>query len=156
MAELIDTVANAGYPQAESIVASGNLIVWSDGVVDTAALTEVILDTHGFTTEIYQRTETDVRKLPETNPYAELGGKVEIVFLPNSPTPEVIAAIGRIATGPDLLRVVGREIFWWRPIPLQPAIPKETTLRRALGTNSTRRTLGTVERIIAKLDSTPL
>lgn len=156
MTELINTVATAGYPRAESIVASGNLIVWSDRVVDTAALTEAILDTHGFTTEIYQRSESDVRKLPETNPYADLGGKVEVVFLPDAPTPEVVAAIGEIATGPDLLRVVGSEIFWWRPLPLQPALPKESALRRALSTTSTRRTLGTVERIIAKLDSTPV
>jgi uncharacterized protein (DUF1697 family) len=156
MAELIDTVATVGYPKSESVVASGNLIVWSDSPVDTTAVTKAILDAHGFTTEIYMRSEDEVRRLPKRNPFSDLGGKVEVAFLPENPTPEAVAAVGEIATGPDLLRVVGTEIFWWRPVPLQPAIPKETALRRALGTTSTRRTLGTVARIIARLDSTPL
>jgi uncharacterized protein (DUF1697 family) len=155
MAELLRTVADAGYPDAVSVLASGNVIVRSDRPVQTGLVEDAIHASHGFRSEVFVRSEKDVRSLVRANPFAEVEGKIEVVFLPRAPDAVAIEAVAKIATGPDLLRVLGREIFWWRPLPLEPAIPKETALRRAIGVDSTRRTLGTVERIIAKLDSTP-
>lgn len=152
MSDLLATVADAGYPEAVSVVASGNIIVSSDIFVDTDAVVAAIEANHGFTSEIFARLEHEVRVLPKINPFAGHPGKVEVVFLPESPSRSVIDKVAEIATGPDLLRVVGSEIFWHRPLPLQPSIPKETDLRKAIETASTRRTLATVERVIAKLD----
>ncbi len=154
MAQLLETVADAGYPEAVSVAASGNVIAWSDRFVDTDAIVDAIQQNHGFRTEVFARSEHEFRLLPLINPFADTEGKVEIVFLSSVPSRQTVKEIASIATGPDRLQVVGKEIFWWRPLPLEAPIPKETALRKVLGADSTRRTLGTVENVIRQLDST--
>ncbi|MCB1246978.1 MAG: DUF1697 domain-containing protein, partial [Acidimicrobiia bacterium] len=120
---------------------------------DVGRLEKLIADRHGFTTEVFVRSETEMEALPQVNPFDGAEGKVELVFLGADPTDEVVSGIGTIATGPDTLRVIGREIWWLRPVPIDQSIPKETDLRRVLGADSTRRTFGTVEKIIAVMEA---
>jgi len=152
MADLLETFSDAGYPDAVSVLASGNVIVNSQDPVNSGSIERKIVDRHGFISEAFVRTQPEILDVIDDCPFTNEGAKVEVVFMQLPATMEVIESVGEIATGPDALEVIGREIFWRRPVPLGESIPKERHLKVAIGADSTRRTMATVERIAAKME----
>lgn len=156
MVDLLETVSVAGYRDCVSVLASGNVIVSSSSPVDTDSVVDAIEKRHGFVTEVFMRSEDEVRRIVTHNPFPDSETKVEVVLLARQPDDATIEAIAAIASGPDSLHVIGTEIYWQRSQVdgrLVEPFPKETDLRKVLGGDSTRRTIGTVERVVARLDS---
>lgn len=152
MVDLLATLEHAGYPAAETVLASGNVVVDSSTDIDTGAIVGAIMQRHGFPTEVFVRRKKDLEDLIEVCPFDASEGKIEVVFMHRALDTDAVGALRTIATGPDLLRPIGREIHWFRPFPLGESTPNERQLRTVIGGDSTRRTMGTVERIVAKME----
>jgi uncharacterized protein (DUF1697 family) len=152
MNDLRDTLAYAGFPDIETVRASGNAIVRSDTYPDRAHIEKVIEERHGFFSETFIRSEEELRAVVSKNPFLQAAGKVEVAFLQEEPTRAVIEDVLALPSGNDTLEIVNREIYWLRPLPLEESYPSERHLRAALGVDSTRRTMGTVELMLGAMD----
>jgi uncharacterized protein (DUF1697 family) len=131
MAALVATFARAGYPDASSVLASGNVIVASDDLVDGDLIVESVRLDHGFETEAFIRTQSELAKVVEVSPFDGAEAKIEVVFMHNPLSAGAKAALSDIAVGPDQLVAVGREIHWRRPLPLSELVPKERQSNRS-------------------------
>lgn len=152
MDDLRATLSYAGFPDTETVLASGNAIIRSDTPPDRSVIEAVIEERHGFYSETFIRSEQELRAVVAMNPFAGAPGKVDIAFLQEKPTQSVIDAVLALPSGDDKLKIVNREIYWLRPLPLGESYPNERHLKAALGVDSTRRTMGTIERMIAVMD----
>lgn len=151
MAELRETLADIGYADSRTILASGNVVISSQNVVDIAAVERAVEQRHGFHSEIFARSADEVVGLADAHPFIDRDGTTELAFLHAAPSRDQVAAIEAIATGRDDLVVVGRELWWFRPHPLEESFPKETAVRKILG-YTTRRGYRTIERIIRVIE----
>jgi uncharacterized protein (DUF1697 family) len=139
----------AGYVGVQSFLASGNLIIDSDGPILASTIEEAIRSEFGFSSTAFVRTDQELLDVIANVPTESDAGMFEIAFLDHPPPVAAAKELLRAATGADRLTVTGREIYWWRPLPLVPPYPKERTVRRLLDMESTRRTLRTVQRIVS-------
>jgi uncharacterized protein (DUF1697 family) len=150
MQDLRDAVAKTGVETVQSFIASGNLIVDSNEPVDASDIEAAIEAELGFSTTAFLRSDSQILEVISSVPFTDDSGIVEIAFF-ESPIPiSASMALAEAASGVDDLRVAGRELYWWRPLPLVPPIPKESTVLRLVGMRSTRRTLRTVQGIASK------
>ncbi len=147
MADLRETLANVGYPNSRTILASGNVVIDSQKVVDIRAIEVAIEAEYGFHSEIFSRTAPEVASLAAANPFRDREGTIELAFLHTPPSRDVIRAVEALATGRDDLAIIDRELWWFRPHPLEESFPKETAVRKVLGT-TTRRGYRTIERVL--------
>jgi uncharacterized protein (DUF1697 family) len=139
----------AGYVRVQSFLASGNLIIDSDGPILASTIEDAIRSEIGFSSTAFVRTDQELLDVVENVPTESDAGMFEIAFLDHSPSAASTRALLQAATGPDRLTVTESEIYWWRPLPLVPPYPKESTVRRLLDMESTRRTLRTVQGIVS-------
>ncbi len=146
---LRQALGKVGYVQVQSFLATGNLIIDSDGPILAPTIEEEIRSEVGFSTRAFVRTDRELLDVIANVPTESDDGMFEIAFLDHPPPETSTRALLRAATGPDRLTVTGREIYWWRPLPLLPPYPKEITVRRLVDMESTRRTLRTVQRIVS-------
>ena len=151
MDALGEAVGSVGFTRVRSVLASGNLIIDSDGAVDASAIETAIEAEFGFFSAAFVRTDDEIANVLTNVPHSLSSGMVEIAFLAHAPPHEAASELIAAATGPDKIAIVDREIYWWRPLPLVPPYPKETTVRSVLRMQSTRRTLRTVQRISSML-----
>jgi uncharacterized protein (DUF1697 family) len=147
MDALRQVVGSVGFPRVQSVLASGNLIIDSDRAVDAVTIETAIEVEFGFFSKAFVRTADEIADVLAKVPFSLNSGMAEIAFLEHAPPQEAASALMAAATGPDKVVIVDREIYWWRPLPLVPPYPKETTVRSVLRMQSTRRTLRTVQRI---------
>jgi uncharacterized protein (DUF1697 family) len=147
MDELRRAVASAELLQVQSFLASGNLIIDSETPIEASTIEAAIESRLGLSSMALLRTAGQVEEVLASVPLIHDPGLMEIAFLDTLPSASAVSALLAAARGPDRLSIIGRELYWWRPLPLVPPFPKETAVRRLLGMKSTRRTLRTVQRI---------
>jgi uncharacterized protein (DUF1697 family) len=137
--------------------ASGN-VVFAAGEDDEAALAERIEaglgEALGYEVPVYLRGEDELRAVAGQRPFAPAArrasrGKLQVAFLPAAPK----AAAGKrtlaLATGEDRLAIDGRQLYWLPRGGLSESDLDLGAIAAALGP-ITIRTMGTVERIVAK------
>jgi uncharacterized protein (DUF1697 family) len=140
---------SAGYLRVQSFLASGNLIIDSDAPILASTIEDAIRSELGFSSTAFVRSDQELLDVIANVPTESDDGMFEIAFLDRSPSEVATSALLQAATRSDRLTITGKEIYWWRPLPLVPPYPKERTVRHLLGMESTRRTLRTVQRLVS-------
>ena len=151
MEELRALYASLKLRDAQTYVQSGNVIFRTDER-DLAVVTKRVRDgierKFGCTTDVICRTAAEMRDVIARNPFAKRRGiepgKLLVVFLESDPGAEARAAVLRIKTEPEELRIDGRELYIY--FPNGQARPKMSwaAVNKALGTPGTGRNWNSV------------
>jgi uncharacterized protein (DUF1697 family) len=146
MAELRRLLADDGFGEVRSYIASGNLLFTADGArAEVAARVEkLILDAFGVTTVAIMRTFQELRKVAKAQPFGEDGEHVYVTFLAGRPTAAAARALGSLDTGDDEIRLAGSEVFARYPNGYQAARVSAASIEKALGVAGTARNRRTV------------
>lgn len=147
-ADLIGAAEDAGYRDARTLLASGNLVFEAgDAKAETIERTlhEAVAARTGIKSEVFVRNLAQIEKLIEVNPFPEVGrerGSQLLVIFHAEPVPKAeIARIAQAYDGPERLEAVGHELFIDYPegmgrSKLDPAMAKmKLKLPRGTGRN---------------------
>ncbi len=117
MAALRDMFASLGIQNAQTLLASGNVVFQSDEA-DPGRLVETIEPaiqaTFGFESKIIMRTQAELNTTIKNNPFAQedvVGKWLLVTFLRSAPDSELIDAFNEWHTGVERVRFAGDEIF---------------------------------------------
>ena len=146
-ADLIGAVEDAGYADARTLLASGNVVFEADDEAATIErkLHEAVAARTGIKSEVFVRNLAQLEKVIEANPFPEVGRDRPsqlLVIFHAEPVPR--AELKRVAEGyggPERLEAVGHELFIDYPegmgrSKLDPAMAKmKIALPRGTGRN---------------------
>lgn len=139
MADFRRVLAEAGYPQAQTLAAAGNAVIDAD-LADASLETAVEAGLGrllGGTTEVFARTGTEMAAIVAANPYLQMAqddpGHLVVVFLRGGE-----AGAPQVAALSD--EIVGREVLAAGPGCLYACYPD--------GIGTSKLTVGVIERAL--------
>jgi len=147
MASLREVFVQAGFPDAETHLATGNVVFERPVAPDVTVMERFLDEGLGFSNRVFLRSADEVDALLAAVPWTDPGDLVEVSFLEGVPEDEAARTLEATATGPERLLVVGSEVLFLREGRDIPTIHKESTTVRLLGTVTTRRGMATVRGI---------
>ena len=147
MADLRALFADLGYPDAATLVQSGNVLFGAQGA-DLASLTARLerefTASFGFASRFVLRARDELAAVASRNPFpgAEAEpAKLHVVFLGDVPAAEAVAAL--VPSPPDVFVVDGRHVYVH-----YPAGAGRSKLKLDLGVAATARNWNTVTRVL--------
>jgi len=156
MADLRNVFAELGYPDAATLVQSGNVLFRADGA-DLAqigvALEREFEARFGFVAPFVLRGAGEMSEVVSRNPFPEGArdpAKLHVVFLADVPTPEVVAGLDPAQSPPDTFVVDGRHVYVH-----YPSGAGRSRLKLELGTAATARNWNTVTKVLELMRPTP-
>jgi uncharacterized protein (DUF1697 family) len=149
MADLREVFAEAGCGDVATYIQSGNVVFThpsSDEAKVIRDLERRIEASTGFDVPVVLRTDAELHRVLDANPYGDVDPKtLHVVFLPAPPAAADARAFDAARFAPEEYAVVGREVFLHLPdgigrAKLPPALP----LIRGTGTARNWRTVQTL------------
>jgi uncharacterized protein (DUF1697 family) len=139
----------------QTYVQSGN-VIFRTNERDAARLSDRIQNgiqkKFGFRPEVMLRTPAELREVVARNPFAKRRGiepsKLLVTFLASDPGPDARAAIMKLKSGPEELRLVGRELYIYFPDGQGRSKLSWAMIERALKTPGTGRNWNTVTKVL--------
>jgi uncharacterized protein (DUF1697 family) len=150
-----------GFADVSTFRASGNVIFGSDDGESESALTKRIEaglgDALGYEVPVFLRSRAEVAAIAAQEPFdAKLveasPGKLQVSLLAKKPSAAARKKVLALASDDDLLAVTGREIFWLPSGGILDSGLDLKAIEAAVGAD-TRRTMGTIEQIAAKVEA---
>jgi uncharacterized protein (DUF1697 family) len=147
-----------GFVNVSTFIASGNVVfeAESDSAADLERQIEAKLASElGFGAAVFLRSAAELRAIAADSPFTaeELAGAL-VVYVVMLAEPASDAERGRVvalSSDQDLLRVVGREIYWLcRGKMSDSPIFIKGLLDKALRRPTTSRNMNTIQRLLAK------
>lgn len=117
MPELRRVLAERGYGDVATYLASGNAVVSADSDDPAAVGRDVeaaLREAFGLDTEVLVRDHAELAAVIAGNPFPqalERPTSLHVVFLSHVPDPAVVAAIPHDVAAPDELRFAGRHVY---------------------------------------------
>lgn len=146
-----------GLEEVASFRASGNLVFEAprQSVTKlTASIEKALEDALGYDVAVFLRTEGELRAIPEREPFSALQlkrsqGKLQVAMLPRKPAAKAREDVLALATTDDPLAFGERELYW---LPRGGQMESDLDLEaiESLIGPTTRRTMGTIEALVAK------
>jgi uncharacterized protein (DUF1697 family) len=159
MSRLREAVVDAGYPDAETYLRSGNVVFTSPGRAPEVAAREItaaIESAFGAEVTVLVRDRDDLAAVIEANPLpaaaAEDPAKYFVVFLAAPPRSSALADLDQSRYAPDEFRVAGRELYLWCPNGAGRTKLTNTFLEKKAGVAATTRNWRTVLTLLAMAD----
>ena len=157
MAELRSKLADDGYRDVATVLASGNVIVTAeeDRPEDVAgAMRRLLSDEFGVDVACVVRTADQVREVLGRNPLQDVvsdPSRYLVTFLLQVPDPEAVEALLGEDHSPEAIAIEGAEAYVWTPDGVKAMTLSYAYLERRLGVVATARNWNTLEKIAAKL-----
>lgn len=158
MERLRELLAGQGLGRIETVLASGNLLF--DLPPEGAATVERRIESRlrkelGYEVATFVRTAAEIEAIAHREPFGgaaagEVHG-VYVAFLPAEPDGESRRAVESASTADDLLRVVGREVYWLCRTRFSDSPLSGPKLEKLLGQPATVRNLTTVRKVATRL-----
>lgn len=148
-----------GLKDVSTFRASGNVIFATskhEAESKLAARVEAELDERlGYDVPVFLRSEKEMAAIAAQAPFPaakvkKSKGKLQVSFLKKKPTAAAKKKVLALAGDEDLLALEGRELYWLPSGGLLESDLDLKAIEKLLGAD-TRRTMGTVEQIAAKL-----
>jgi uncharacterized protein (DUF1697 family) len=150
-----------GCEDVATFRASGNVIFGSDEGETEGALAKRIEhglgDALGYEVPVFLRPCAEIVEIAAREPFAAKlvnasKGKLQVSLLLKKPTAAARRAVLGLASEDDLLAIEGRELYW---LPSGGLLESDLDLKaiQALVGSDTRRTMGTIEQIAAKVEA---
>jgi uncharacterized protein (DUF1697 family) len=146
-----------GFEDVATFRASGNVVLTTSRKSEAQLTNEIeagLERAFGFDIAVFVRTEAELRAIAKHEPFdaGEVkgsAGKLQIDLLLKKPTAAARKKILAMATKDDRLAIKGRELYWLpRGGTMDSDLDREA-IDKLIGP-TTRRTVGTVENIVAK------
>ncbi len=158
MAGLRELAEELGATQVSTHIASGNLLCVPPG--DPAefdrALERGVEQRFGFFREAISRTADELQQALDDHPFEVVEPRSShIVFLLDRPDPDAVARAEEVDTGPELWRVVGRQLHIRYADGAGRSHPGLTRAARLLTTPGTARNLNTVTTLVRLCRAAP-
>lgn len=156
-AELRALLAERGYAEPRSLLASGNLVFGAEdvGAQDLErALETVFAERMGLATDVLVRSPGDWAAAIAANPFPETAerepSRTFVMALKRAPTPAAVAALkARIEGWPEHVEVIGREAYLVYPDGAGSSKLSNTLIERLLETRGTARNWNTTLKLQA-------
>jgi uncharacterized protein (DUF1697 family) len=156
MEELKELYQSLGLLDAQTHVQSGN-IAFRTKKCDLGRLSrrieEAIEHNFGFRPSLIHRTTSDLRQVIAANPFAKRSGinpaKLLVFFLAEVPAAQACKNALAIPSGPEDLRLMGRELFIYFPDGQGRSKLPMPRIEKALETPCTGRNWNTVTKLLA-------
>ena len=148
-----------GLEEVATFRASGNVIFATpkrEAEAKLASRVEAELEERlGYDVPVFLRSEEEIKAIATQRPFAasklkKAKGKLQVSLLRKKPSAPAKKKVLALAGDEDLLAIEGRELYW---LPSGGLLESDLDLRaiEALLGADTRRTMGTIEQIAAKL-----
>lgn len=154
MADLRDLLTTLGLGEVQSLLQSGNLIF--RGGAQTGARLERLLETEAqkrlaLQTTFFVRTATEWRAVVANNPFHEEAEQdpahLAVMFFKDAPGVEAVKALQAAITGPEVVRVVGRQAYITYPNGFARSRLTTTLIEKKFGSRCTGRNWNTVFKV---------
>ncbi|MGI9667688.1 MAG: DUF1697 domain-containing protein [Acidimicrobiia bacterium] len=150
MDDLRSVFVGAGFPDAQTYIASGNVVVSAKMPPDRVRIETAIESELGFASEAFVRSEDQTRSILERVPWDTSDNLVEVSFLQDAPADVDARRLEAMVVQPEQLVVSGAEVFFLREGKGVDTRHKESVTSATLHRVTTRRGIATVEKIAAR------
>jgi uncharacterized protein (DUF1697 family) len=157
MADLRTAVTRLGFTDVKTLLNSGNVVFTGTPAAARRApadLQAVIASDLGVECAVVVRSAAEVTGVMATAPLLDVATNPSrhfVGFLADVPSAGASRAIAAIDVAPDLIRLVGREVYLWCPGGLLDSPLAKQGWEKALGTPVTVRNWTTVTKVAALL-----
>jgi uncharacterized protein (DUF1697 family) len=156
--QLLAPFRDHGLEEVAAYQAAGNVTFLADRepAALEAELEPLLRSSYGFDAPVFVRTADELRERVSAVPFsadelAATEGRVQITFLASAPSAGQIDEVQALVPDDDRVAFVGREWFWLPRSGVSTSVLPVTKIERIVGP-MTMRTVGTVERLLARLD----
>jgi uncharacterized protein (DUF1697 family) len=157
MADLRAAVARLGFTDVKTLLNSGNVVFATSPAAARRApadLEAVIASDLGVECAVVVRSAAEVTSVVTNAPFLDVATNPSrhfVGFLADEPSAGALSAIAAIDVAPDLIRLVGREVYLWCPAGLLDSPLAKQGWEKMLGTTVTVRNWSTVTKVAALL-----
>ncbi|HEX4114984.1 MAG TPA: DUF1697 domain-containing protein [Solirubrobacteraceae bacterium] len=157
MADLRALVAELGYPDARTLVQSGNIVLSADLSPDdlAAELERAITERFGVQTPVVVRTREELAAVVALDPLGDVAQEhklYQVSFLSAEPDSEAVAKMAQDDFAPELFVHVGREIYAWHPRGIHNSRLARMLSDKRLGVVATARNWKTTTKLLEMAD----
>src|ERR1700729_1230064 len=157
MADLRGLLAELGYPDARTLVQSGNIVLSTELAPDelAAELERAIVDRFGVRTPVVVRTREELAEVVALDPLGDVAEEhklYQVSFLSAEPDPEAVAKIAQDDFAPEIFVQVGREIYAWHPGGIHNSRLARMLSDKRLGVIATARNWKTTTKLLEMAD----
>lgn len=152
MAQLREVLSDAGYQNARTYIASGNVLVTSGRSAGSIEkhVHELILKHIGPDLTVIVRTAADLQKALDETPFGKSydQSRVFYVFFAEPPAPKLVQELLAADYGDDELAITKRAAYLYIPDNYARAKVNAAYLEKKLGIRMTARNLNTITKLI--------
>ena len=157
MADLRALLAELGYPDARTLVQSGNIVLSADLSPDdlAAELERAITERFGVQTPVVVRTREELAAVVALDPLGDVAQEhklYQVSFLSAEPDSEAVAKMAQDDFAPELFVHVGREIYAWHPRGIHNSRLARMLSDKRLGVVATARNWKTTTKLLEMAD----
>ena len=157
MADLRALLAELGYPDARTLVQSGNIVLSADLSPDdlAAELERAITERFGVQTPVVVRTREELAAVVALDPLGDVAQEhklYQVSFLSAEPDSEAVAKMAQDDFAPELFVHVGREIYAWHPRGIHNSRLARMLSDKRLGVVATARNWKTTTKLLETAD----
>jgi len=153
MSDLRELLQGLGYTEVRTHLQSGNAVFTSASAATAGvarSIQQAVARDLGVESTVTVRTAADLTRIVASDPLLEVmtdSAKHLVGFLAGDPLPTAEGALAALDLGPDLVRLVGREVYLWCPRGVIDSAFSRVAWDRQLGVPVTMRNWNTVTRI---------
>ncbi len=157
MAELRGLLAELGYPDARTLVQSGNIVLSAELAPDelAAELERSIADRFGVQTPVVVRTREELAGVVALDPLGDVAREhklYQVSFLSAEPDPKAMAKIAEGDFAPECFVQIGREVYAWHPDGIHSSRLARMLSDKRLGVVATARNWKTTTKLLEMAD----
>lgn len=154
MGELRSALAEAGFVEPRTLLASGNVVLATDEAPEAVAraVERVIADAFGVEVPVIARTGAELADVIAATPFADIatdGSRHFVAFCAQEIPPDAFARLEGSDWGEERWAVRGRELYLWLPDGIGRSPLGATLARPPLGPATTVRNFNTVTKLQA-------
>jgi uncharacterized protein (DUF1697 family) len=153
MPDLRALLADAGFEDVRTYVASGNVVLTSGMGADKLASRseKLIAERFGFEVDVIVRSRDELAEVVRLNPLADLADnpkRYQVSFLDSEPDPKAVEEIAAAAAPAEKLVAIGRELYAWHPDGVGRSKMWTKLAGKTLGVRATARNWTTVTTLL--------
>ena len=156
--QLLAPFQELGFTDVAAYQAAGNVTFRSavPDLVDEVRIEAAVAAAYGFQAPTFLRTADEIRSIIAAEPFtpedlADTAGTVQVTFLRDTPSPDVIDELTAVVPREDRVVVSGREWYWLPVAGVSTSTLPVGRIEALLG-EMTMRTLGTLGRMAARFE----
>jgi len=157
MAELRESLAEAGFKDMGTYLQSGNVILSSKARPENVArkCKRQLAARFGLDIDVVVRTRDELAEVVERNPLGRVAvnpKRYQVSFLSAELDPEAVSKLEAAAIPPEQFVVIGREVYAWHPDTIARSRLWALLAGQGLGVIATSRNWTTVTKLLAMAD----